>query len=92
MGRRIFWGYILGIGMILTGCVSNESWNTCYVCPEPDKIYYPEDQYTVNDQLAFVQAVKTCIKKGKCLKQFTVVEHGNYHAVCGPKEPQLCSE
>ena len=90
MGRRIFWGYVLG--GLLAGCVSNESWNTCYLCPMVDVVYFPVDQPTNQDMLALKQAIKTCTKKGKCLTKFTVIEHGNYHAVCGPKEEQLCTK
>lgn len=91
MGRRILWGYVL-VGGLLTGCVSNEPWTTCYQCPVVDVVYFPEDYATRQDGVAFKQAVKTCTKKGKCLTKFTVIEHGNYHAVCGPKEEQICSE
>ena len=90
MGRRIFWGY--AVGLILLGCTNREEveWETCFICPKPNVFYFPADTHTVQDESAFNQATRTCKRKGRCLTKFTVVEHGRYHAICGLKEERLC--
>lgn len=88
MGRRILWGYLLWTIVSCTPSLSE--YEICFMCPQVDVVYMPEDNATKQDSRALKRAFKTCVLRGKCLVQFTVVEHGRYHAVCGSKEETIC--
>jgi len=79
--------------LLLTGCTTSiPEYETCFMCPQVDVVYMPEDSATKQDSMALKRAFKTCILRGRCLVKFTVVEHGRYHAVCGSKEETICKK
>jgi hypothetical protein len=74
---------------LVLGCQTTPEYYVCKKCPSTNLFILTEDT-TDQDALALVRANKTCLKRKKCLTRFYIVQHGQYHAVCGPKKEALC--